>query len=194
MPRSSEIVKDEHQEQLEQAAEKSAAKSQLTAQDILTVLPMLIEKLGVSRPLETIINDRMRGEDLFDARRAIKRTIQRRINSGDTTSGAEMLARAVVRQLRFHFDNDIEGVSTDIKGAIVKELGSNVARALLIAASYMLTYPDKLYDLQIAVEDRDARNVAKLRTDALLTEDEFRRALMNVGRACTGDDIPVVRS
>ncbi len=186
-----ELVADEHQVQMEAAAAKSAAKTELTEADLMKVLPTIIRKVGRSRPLEAIICDKLRGEEMFDQRRALKRIVQRRINSQDTTSGGEILARAVIRQLRFHFDNDIEGVLTEVKADIVTELAQNVARALLVAAGIMLGYSEKLRALEIAKDDRDARNIAKHRTEALLTEEDFKKALINVGRACTGDDQPI---
>ncbi len=182
---------DDHQERLEVAAQKSANRAELTEADVMLALPTIIKKVGQSRRLEAIISDKLRGEEMFDQRRALKSIVQRRINASDTTSGGEMLARAVIRQLRFHFDNDIEGVLTETKADIVDELAQNVARALLVAAGIMLGYSGKLRALEIAKDDRDARNIAKNRTEALLTEEDFKKSLMNVGRACTGDDQPI---
>lgn len=161
--------------------------------DLREIIPALVKRAGKPRPLEDIISDHLCGEKFFDQRRALKRNIQRRIATQDGNSGAELVCRAVLKQLDYHFGVEVTDVPLDIKSAIVGELAVNIARQLIVAAGYILQYPKALGELQAAIDDRDSKDVAQLRTHRILLADRFKQSMVNVARAAVGDEQEITR-
>lgn len=153
------------------------------------VLPLLVERLGVSRSLEKIIAEVLTGEDRFDLRRALKRQLQRRITSQEGRNGSELLARAVVKQIDFHYEAEVNELELDDRHKIVTELAENVARHLVLAANHILAYPATAKEVHRCKAESDVRGLAKARMERTFAAEGFKKELINSARAACGDDV-----
>jgi hypothetical protein len=153
------------------------------------VLPLVLSKLGLPRSLETIIGEVLPGEDRFDLRRAFKRLLQRRVTAQEGRSGADMLARAIVKQIDAHYEIQADKLTLLEKHAVVTELAQNIARQLVLAADVITQYPALAYAVNDGKARSDVRGIATARAARTLMVEDLKQALINSARAACGDDV-----
>ena len=157
--------------------------------DLSDVLPLVLEKIGMPAALEVVLFDVLAGDKRADLRKAFKRSIQRRITAQEGRSGAELLARAIIKQIDFHYEVEAKGLTMDERHQIVNTLIQNSARQFLIAADILLSYGVAARDVNAAKQTANVRGLVDARLRRTLMVNEFRDTMVNTVRAIVGDDV-----
>ena len=153
-----------------------------------SVLPLVLEKFGVPKGLEDLLQQFVGGEAKFDLRRVFKRQLQTRITAQEGRSGAELLARSLVKQIDRHYETEVQGLTMEDRHAVVSALAANVARQFVLAADIIGRYPEVARDVNIAKQANKVRELAVARTNRTVLVEEFKQTLVNAVRAIVGDE------
>lgn len=156
---------------------------------ILELLPAVLEKLGLGREIEAVVQEVIGGgEGTFDLRKGVVRQVQTRVTAQEGRTGAQMLARALYKQVDAFIEQDARGLTHAQRVAICQELCNNAARELVGAATEVALYAQVAGAVKDAKEKQDPKAMSTARRDRSISNERLKSRLLNTVRAVAGDE------
>ena len=161
----------------------------MTLKDLLPdVLEAVSGAAGEQKGLKAIIAEVLTGEERFDLRRACERIFNRKVTAQEGRSGAQLLARSLIKQIDHFCEAEANGLTYSERGVIVQQLAENAALELVAAADALLRYPACAIAVCEAKAKEDVPAISAGRRARTIAADKIKNSLLNVARKVGGDD------